>query len=1383
MDLPVIGPVLKKLFGSANDRMVVRYLRLAKQVSQLEPSIRPLTDAELMAKTGEFRSRLDDGTSIADLTPEIFAVAREAMDRSVGIRAIFNPDRGFDPSVLPENLQSVYAETKAAMSAAESMAPEGAFRGCEAPTPGWGHVDIPNALYEAIRELHPTSKPPFRSRPFDVQIIGAMVLSEGKIAEMKTGEGKTIVAPLAAYRAVLEGHQVHVVTVNDYLVQRDRDWTFPFFRALGMTVGAIHPQHEQSFELKSAAYRCDVVYGTTSEFGFDYLRDNMKPHKQMQFSKTREFAIVDEVDSTLIDEARTPLIISGPAHDSQPRYELADRLARHLMAKQAEWAKADDEVRKCVERIAGLEGEIKNSVDADAAKGMKSDLAAAKKGMPELEGVRDQFTQYYEVEEDKKKVKPTTAGIEEAQREAKIGSFYQEPNTDMPHLLEQAIRAHAVYVLDRDYVVMPDPNDGQPSVIIVDQNTGRKMVGRQWSDGLHQAVEAKQRVPIKPETQTMATVTIQNFFKMYDRLAGMTGTADTEATEFHEIYGLDVVVIPTNVPIARQDRNDVVYMQAKDKYERMVDEVAAVHDLGRPVLVGTTSVERSEMLSQMLTQKHGIRHEVLNARHHEREAEIVASAGHLGAVTIATNMAGRGTDIKLQPFTREELVDHWKKRNVAPKDVRASDDDDTVLAGVWRHLARRDTGDATDDMTANRLAVMREWVQENGVEFIKPEKAERMTEEQCLAELDKAGYCALQRISFADNTRDLGGLHVIGTERHESRRVDNQLRGRSGRQGDPGSSRFYLALEDDLMAMFASDRVKSILRATGMKEGVALQAKMLTGSISRSQKKVEERNFLIRKNILEYDEVMDHQRHDFYERRQAVIEDKGIRDEVLGCIERSVEDAVRKYLDPGFVRGSIAEWASANLHCEIDPDRVRLQDAEDVQARLRAMAKEDASSEIDKALGEFLPADFEREAWSLVDLADWLQQEHAAPVKVAELMECDRAGVRTAAVAAAHATIDSVDMKPIEQWFTETAGSDALQAWMKQYMGSLEIDLDGIDDVEELEAKIDFVLERVRDVYAERVRRYPIRYQIEVTGQQLQVDREKAIEQFCKIVSIRYDLDWTPENLPASDPTELLRILDEEAKQWDDIRFAGRVEETLEAHPTPEDVESFAEARGIGLSDEDRAQIRNDSEAWLNRLFRRLQSAEMDHLERTVLLQVLDEAWKDHLHKVDMLRESISFRSFSQRDPKIEFKREASRLYDEMLEDVDGDVGRMAFTAQLRPAAPQSAAGQSPNGGPPQGGGQRPAQGGQVPSAPQSAPRTAAPPLARPATAAVAGAAEARRPGGAGGRAAQRPANVKIGRNEMVTVMNPTTGEKQAMKFKKAEPLIRDEGWRLVPSG
>ena len=393
----------------------------------------------------KFRSRLADGASISELTPEIFAVAREAMDRAVGIRAIFDPERGFDPSTLPENVQSLYAETKAAMDAAEAMAPEGAFRGCEAPIPGWCHVDIPNELYEAVRTLHPKSKPPFRSRPFDVQIIGAMVLSEGKIAEMKTGEGKTIVAPLAAYRAVLEGHQVHVVTVNDYLVQRDRDWTFPFFRALGMTVGAIHPQHEQTFELKSAAYRCDVVYGTTSEFGFDYLRDNMKPRKEMQFSKTREFAIVDEVDSTLIDEAN-PIDHFGTG----PRQPAPVRIGRSFGPPSHAEARRVGQGRRRSAEVCGTDCGSRRGRSRTrrrrSRQGDEIELAAAKEELPELEANGDQFTQYYEVEEDKKKVKPTTSGIEEAQREAKIGSFYQEPNTDMPHLLEQAIRAHAVYV-------------------------------------------------------------------------------------------------------------------------------------------------------------------------------------------------------------------------------------------------------------------------------------------------------------------------------------------------------------------------------------------------------------------------------------------------------------------------------------------------------------------------------------------------------------------------------------------------------------------------------------------------------------------------------------------------------------------------------------------------------------------------------------------------------------------------------------------------------------------------------------------------------------------------------------------------------------------------
>ena len=526
------------------------------------------------------------------MIPEIFAVAREAMDRGVGIRNIFNPARNadlnhaggmdglvnaedrFDASLLPADVRKLYDETVATMRSTAARLPEGDLRGNDAPIEAWQFVDIPNAIYEAVRVIYPESRPPFRARPFDVQLIGGIVLAEGKIAEMKTGEGKTIVGPLACYLAACEKKQVHVVTVNDYLVQRDRDWTWPFFRALGLTVGAIHPQHMQSHEEKKSAYACDVVYGSTSEFGFDYLRDNMKTRPEEQLQKQRGFAIVDEVDSILIDEARTPLIISGPAHASQPRYDLADQIARHLVARQREWDLANEDCSKIEERVAGYEGDIRNAREKGTVPAMRTDMETSRKALVTAQARRDRFQQFYEVELDKKTSALTHDGVEEAQKAAKkidpsIGSFYVGDNIDLPHLVEQSVRAHTVYMRDRDYVVAPDEN-GTEGVVIVDQNTGRKMVGRQWSDGLHQAVEAKEKVRIKEETQTMATITIQNYFKLYKRLSGMTGTADTEATEFHEIYRLDVVSIPTNVPISRFDRQDRVYLSQKDKWNDIV---------------------------------------------------------------------------------------------------------------------------------------------------------------------------------------------------------------------------------------------------------------------------------------------------------------------------------------------------------------------------------------------------------------------------------------------------------------------------------------------------------------------------------------------------------------------------------------------------------------------------------------------------------------------------------------------------------------------------------------------------------------------------------------------------------------------------------------------
>jgi preprotein translocase subunit SecA len=988
---------MRKVFGTRNERMVKRYLRVVDQVNAHADDVIGLSDQELRDKTEVFRRRLDEGESSQAILPEVFAIAREVMDRNVGIRNIFNPEKGFDPTGLPDDARALYDQVKAEIEKTEPAEPTGDFLGSAEPVPPWLFVDIPLRLYDAVRELYPQSKPPFRARPFDVQIVGALVLYEGRIAEMKTGEGKTIVAPLACYLAALEGKQVHVVTVNDYLVQRDRDWTFPFFRALGLTVGAIHPQHMQTPQQKQEAYRCDMVYGTTAEFGFDYLRDNMKLRVEDQVQKRRDFAVVDEVDSILIDEARTPLIISGPAHEQSPRYELADKLARHLVEKQKEWNAADQKVQSCLVEVSGLEGDIRNARDKAQIPPMKERLEAARARLPGLEAERDRFTQFYEVELDKKKATITHDGIAEAQKTADIGSFYVGDNIDVPHLLEQSIRAHTVYQRDRDYVVAPD-NDGQMGVIIVDQNTGRKMIGRQWSDGLHQAVEAKESVPIKQETQTMATITIQNFFKLYGRLAGMTGTADTEATEFYEIYKLDVIVIPTNVPVIRRDHDDMVYLSPKDKWKAIVDEIKAFHDAGRPILVGTTSVEKSEQLSEQLTQRYRIKHEVLNAKHHEREAEFIAHAGELGAVMIATNMAGRGTDIVLGRFTPADLIEHWKRRGICPKGVKPEMSEEQIAAACYRHMApseldlkKGEVEKMSDDEIA--LALLRHWTLDHT--WIAEGKADSMSAEELREALDEAGTFLLHRLRLYERIEEMGGLHVIATERHEARRIDNQLRGRSGRQGDKGSSRVFLSLEDDLMKMFAGAMTLRVLNKLGMKEGDAIFHPMLTKSVVRAQRKVEERNFLVRKNILEYDEPMDVQRGLFYGMRQDVLEGRNVKEMIFQYIEESAADAVFRFLDKHYVANCIGEWVHENLSVAIDAARFTGKDREDLHRLIRTDAKEEAAAVIRVTIGEYMPADTEPEGWDLKGLHDWANANFDAGLKLAELTDMSTRDVVT----------------------------------------------------------------------------------------------------------------------------------------------------------------------------------------------------------------------------------------------------------------------------------------------------------------------------------------------------------------------------------------------------
>jgi preprotein translocase subunit SecA len=602
-------------------------------------------------------------------------------------------------------------------------------------------------------------------RPFDVQLMGGLVLHRGRIAEMKTGEGKTLVATLPVYLNALEGKGVHVVTVNDYLAKRDSDWMGRIYRFLGLSVGVI--QHDMPDSDRKRAYACDVTYGTNNEFGFDYLRDNMKFDLESMVQRPHHYAIVDEVDSILIDEARTPLIISGPSEESIDKYYRIDRIIPRLVK--------GEEID---------EGDGKKSTTGD-----------------------------YIVDEKAHQAALTDDGVEKVEQLLGVRNLYDPENMETLHGVNQALRAHALYQLDVDYLI----KDGK--VVIVDEFTGRMMPGRRWSDGLHQAVEAKEGVKIERENQTLATITFQNFFRMYKKLAGMTGTADTEAAEFGQIYKLDVNTIPTNRDMIRDDRGDLVYRTGQEKWKAVVEEIREAQQKGQPVLVGTVSIEKSEMLSKLLNRPPKVPHVVLNAKYHEREASIVAQAGRKGAITIATNMAGRGTDI--------------------------------LLGGFPEGLARSEADPETEPEAYQ-------------------EALARYTE-----------TCAQER----EEVLALGGLHILGTERHESRRIDNQLRGRAGRQGDPGSSRFYLSLEDDLMRIFGSDRIQGLMGRLGMEEGEAIEHRMVSRAIERAQTQVEGRNFETRKHLLEYDDVMNKQREAIYKLRRDILEGREGREYIIGIAE------------------------------------------------------------------------------------------------------------------------------------------------------------------------------------------------------------------------------------------------------------------------------------------------------------------------------------------------------------------------------------------------------------------------------------------------------------------------------------------------------------------
>lgn len=849
-----LSRVVAVFFGSANDHELKRIWPRVLEVKDAWGKIRVLTDAEIRAKTSEFRRRLVKGETEGDILPEVFAVAREASHRTLGEGKMI--EAKYD-EIAMERDRFVYKPV-------------------EGKIPLFAH--------------------------FDVQVLGGIVLHEGKIAEMVTGEGKTLVATLPSYLNALrpshewvelarelqgedidkwvfqpygrfrdeEGREehrmmdrlwadlgdplfktpeiiipvsrgVHVVTVNDYLAHRDSDYNRPLFEFLDMRVGAI--QSGMDSEERYPIYRGDVVYGTNSEFGFDYLRDNLKVRKEDQVQADRNFAIVDEVDSVLIDEARTPLIISGSTHQAADKYFLADRVARKL--KGGEHNALED-------RIATI---------------MKSEGFQREDARMKAEEDWD-----FVFSERDHSAKLTERGMHQALRLLGMQDIYSGENLEMPHFIDNALRAHSLYKKDHHYIV----RDGE--VFIVDEFTGRVMEGRRWSDGLHQAVEAKEGLSIKEESQTVATITYQNFFRLYDRLAGMTGTAMTEAKEFDRIYKLGVIAIPTNRPLRRINYPDLIFGTLPEKYKAILEHVAEVHAAGQPILIGTVSIERSEVLSEMLTRR-GIQHEVLNAKNHAREALIVADAGKMGAVTVATNMAGRGTDIKLGSFTDEELLEHWQKRGLAPKKgVNIGMPDEQFRATLIRnwveHYLRHDESQFKDVKFEDKS--VDEW------------------ERELRAFWKEWG---LHGPAITDNVAGLGGLHIVGTERHEARRIDNQLRGRSGRQGDPGSSRFFLSLEDDTMRMFAADKVKRFMQWAGLKDGVPIESKMVTKSVESAQRKVEERNFEIRKNLLEYDQVMNEQRLIVYGRRQQWVEGDNLKESVLEYCNNYIERQVAKELE------------------------------------------------------------------------------------------------------------------------------------------------------------------------------------------------------------------------------------------------------------------------------------------------------------------------------------------------------------------------------------------------------------------------------------------------------------------------------------------------------
>ncbi len=1304
-----VAALPRRVFGSRNDRVVKRLMDTAVQAGRHEARLRGLCS--------------EDGEYDAAFARRLAQIPKPAADEEGAADA------------YEQQIQALRVELSAPLKAAADELRERLA----------GGTPPQEIMPEAFAILREASRRAQAHRHFDCQLVGGRVLFEGKVAEMRTGEGKTIVCHLAAFLKVISGKKVHIVTVNDYLVKRDADFAAPIFELLGISVGYIQAQMDPGGRegIRQHAYGCDITYGTASEFGFDYLRDNMKTRHIDQVQGRLDFVIIDEVDSVLIDEARTPLIISGPARDDVTRYARANRVAEEIVRRQQQW---DRRVRQTIDKWDGDDHNIeklrdamhimgagkrkRQRTDGEGVEGDVDEIAALGPDFltdDQVEAIQayethvlqlpasERYRRYFIVQHERKSTQITHDGVTIAQEQLDIGSLYAGANMEWPHLIENALRAHKVYVRDKDYVVQ------KGEIIIVDPNTGRLMHGRQWSDGLHQSIEAKEGVTIKEETQTLATVTIQNFFKLYGSMAGMTGTAATEAEEFMKIYKLDVVEIPTNRPVNRQDHNDKIYRGEDHKFRAIVEEIHQVHrrgrpadpylladvlralrdvkrhagedtagiddglrefdnadpseekritqlllgiydeqmgDLatGRPVLVGTTSVENSERLSELLTDTYGIEHEVLNAKNHAREADIVAKAGHrtlplrgektpLGNVTVATNMAGRGTDIKL------ELGVVYPKCKVPAGGDREGGAGSLYPPGATKCCINCEEYDPAT----------------NCAHCFKPKLDPR--------------FPMMGRKVCPINVPC--GLHIVGTERHESRRIDNQLRGRSGRQGDPGSSRFFLSMEDDLLKLFMGQWMLKMLERLGFTEGQSLEDKRLTKGIQRAQRRVEESNFSRRKHLLEWDEPMDFQRKEFYSARQQILEGRGLRDVVLATIDAAVETAVDRFLVADYAGRCAAEWCRTKLDVNVEDDAIDLDDLARAEQEIRRRAKDEAADQIRTSIGEYIDPEEPASKWDVGGLAQWASRMFQASFTQNQLRKMDPGDIESEIYDAANAYYDKLDLAGLERFTDPNFKYDEFIEWMKFKFG-IAIDRERIAD-KSREEVVATLCERIRAAYAEREVTYPVEYRLEFSLARYGQDPDAFAERILDWANQKYQLGWTAADVKGDTPQALYERLTAVNREfYQNGRLADEIRRQV-AGMDRDAAAAWGQQRfGVWWNQSRFDEYADDAAAGLEAVGRDMLRSELSALEQFMLLRIYDQMWKDHLLEMDHLKHAIMQRPLGgdQTHPQSQYAIEGRELFTQMWSRINDRVTDVVFKVRAAPEGGGAGvtAGTSPGG-------------------------------------------------------------------------------------------------------